>query len=156
MAKQREEPPWSELSSLEASLEKGLAPGYALRGEERYFRERAIAALRKKAESLGYELCAHEAQRESEASDFQLKHLIDDLSGGGLFAARRLVLVRNPGELLKKVDSDDSALTRAIGPMRNEKPSSRWMPMPVMPPARVSCGAERQLSSGVLARMSWL
>ncbi|MSR62369.1 MAG: hypothetical protein EXS08_07990 [Planctomycetes bacterium] len=113
MAKQREEPPWSELSSLEAALEKGLASGYALRGEERYFRERAITALRKQAEALGYELCAHEAQRETESSDFALARLIDDLSGGGLFAARRLVLVRNPGDFLKKVDGDDSALTRA-------------------------------------------
>ena len=50
----------------------------------------------------------------------------------------------------------ESALTRAIGPTRNENASSRWMPMPVMPPAFVSCGAERQLSSGVFARMSWL
>ena len=105
MAKAPQAEPWSELATLEAALARGgLARGYALRGEERYFRERAGELLRAKAESLGYEICLHEVERESESSDFRLARLVDDLSGGGLFAARRLVLVRNPGELLKKVD----------------------------------------------------
>ena len=55
-----------------------------------------------------------------------------------------------------RVEATDCPETRVIGPIRNEYASSRWMPMPVMPPALVSCGAERQLSSGVFARMSWL
>jgi DNA polymerase III delta subunit len=114
MAKARENEPWVELASLEAALARApLARGYALRGEERYFRERALAGLRRKAESLGYEICLHEVERESEGGDFRLARLVDDLSGGGLFAARRLVLVRNPGELLKKVEGEESALTRA-------------------------------------------
>jgi DNA polymerase III delta subunit len=114
MARARENEPWVELASLEAGLARGpLARGYALRGEERYFRERALAALRRKAESLGYEICLHEVERESEGGDFRLARLIDDLSGGGLFAARRAILVRNPGELLKKVEGGESALTRA-------------------------------------------
>jgi len=114
MAKTRESEPWVELAALEAALTRApLARGYALRGEERYFRERAGEGLRKRAEGLGYELCLHEVQRESEGGDFRLARLIDDLSGGGLFAARRLVLVRNPGELLKKVEGEDSVLTRA-------------------------------------------
>jgi DNA polymerase III delta subunit len=113
MAKARESEPWVELGVLESSLGGGLARGYALRGEERYFRERALAGLRRKAESLGYELCLHEVERESEGGDFRLARLIDDLSGGGLFAARRAILVRNPGELLKKDGGEDSVLTRA-------------------------------------------
>lgn len=113
MAKARDTEPWNELAALTGAVEVALARGYALRGEERYFRERAGESLRKKAESLGYEVCLHEVERESESSDFRLARLIDDLSGGGLFAARRLVVVRNPGELLKKVEGEDSALTRA-------------------------------------------
>lgn len=114
MAKAREVEPWSELEALESALKRGeIARGYALRGEERYFRERALTALRAKAESLGYEVCAHDVEKETVASDFQLARLIDDLSGGGLFAARRLVVVRNPGDLLRKIDGQDSPLTRA-------------------------------------------
>jgi DNA polymerase III delta subunit len=111
MARTREAAPWSELATLEGGLEQGLARGYALRGEERYFRERALASLRRRAEELGHELCFHEASKDS--ADFRLARLVDDLSGGGLFSARRLVVVRNPGELLKKSGGEDSALTRA-------------------------------------------
>ncbi|HEX6883141.1 MAG TPA: hypothetical protein VF530_07150 [Planctomycetota bacterium] len=114
MARAKESEPWSELATLEASTARALARGYALRGEERYFRERALAALRARAEAQGYEPCLHDVERETEASDFRLAQLIDDLSGGGLFAARRLVVVRNPGELLKKVGGEDSPLTRAL------------------------------------------
>lgn len=113
MAKAKDLEPWNELAALEAALARApLARGYALRGEERYFRERALASLRGKAEDLGYEVCLHEVERESEGGDFHLARLVDDLSGGGLFAARRLVLVRNPGELLKKVEGEESVLTR--------------------------------------------
>ena len=114
MARTRESEPWVELAALEAAVAKDLARGYALRGEERYFRERALAAVRARAEALGHEVCLHDVGRESEGSDFRLARLVDDLSGGGLFAARRLVVVRNPGELLKKVEGEDSALTRAV------------------------------------------
>lgn len=111
MARTREAEPWSELATLEGSLERGLARGYALRGEERYFRERAIASLKARAEALGHEICLHDAS--SDGTDFQVARLVDDLSGGGLFAARRLVVVRNPGELLKKAGGEDSPVTRA-------------------------------------------
>lgn len=114
MAKARESEPWVELEGLAAALERApLARGYALRGEERYFRERGMALLRAKAEALGYELCFHEATREREGGDFQLARLIDDLSGSGLFAPQRLVVLRNPGELLKKVEGEDGPLVRA-------------------------------------------
>src|SRR5262245_4871758 len=114
MAKARESEPWIELETLGAALARGtLARGYALRGEERYFRERAIALLRAKAEALGHEVCVHDATGEKEGGEFQLARLIDDLSGGGLFAPKRLVVVRNPGELLKKLEGEDGPLVRA-------------------------------------------
>jgi DNA polymerase III delta subunit len=113
MAKAKENDPVSELTALEGALARGLARGYALRGEERYFRERAITLLRAKAEALGHEVCLHEVAKESEGSDFRLARLIDDLSGGGLFAARRLVVVRQAGEALKKIEGEDSPFTRA-------------------------------------------
>jgi len=113
MAKAREQEPWNELAALEGSIARGLARGYALRGEERYFRERAVTKIRERAEALGYEVCLHEVERESEGGDFRLARLIDDLSGGGLFAAKRLVLVRNPGDLLKKIEGEESPLARA-------------------------------------------
>jgi DNA polymerase III delta subunit len=113
MARAKEDPPWVDLARLTESLAKGpIARAYALRGEERYFRERGIAALRAKAEAAGHELCLHEAEGR-DASDFSLARLIDDLSGGGLFAPKRFVLVRNPGELLKKVEDENSPLVRA-------------------------------------------
>lgn len=113
MAKAKEDPPWIELARLEGAVKSGpLARAYALRGEERYFRERAIAALRARAEAEGFELCSHDGASK-EGGEFSLARLVDDLSGGGLFAPRRFVLVRNPGEWLKKSEGEDSALTRA-------------------------------------------
>ena len=50
----------------------------------------------------------------------------------------------------------ESALMRFIGPTRSRKQSSTWMPMPVMPPARLSAAAMRQLSAGISASQSWL
>lgn len=114
MAKKSDLEPWNELAALASALERdGLARGYALRGEERYFRERALGLLRAKAEALGHEICVHDVEKETETSDFRLARLIDDLSGGALFAARRLVIVRGPGDLLKKSEGEDSSLTRA-------------------------------------------
>ena len=99
-------------ASLQSALERGgLARGYALRGEERYFRERAIELLRRAAEEKGLEVAFHDGERGN--PDFELAHLIDDLSGGGLFG-RRLVVVRHPAEHLKKVEGEDSPLTRAL------------------------------------------
>lgn len=113
MAKAKEDPPWVELARLEAAAQKGpLARAYALRGEERYFRERGIAALRARAEVEGHEICIHDGASK-EGGDFSLARLVDDLSGGGLFAPRRFVLVRNAGEWLKKSDGQDSPLARA-------------------------------------------
>ncbi len=113
MARTREADPLTELAALEAALEHdGLARGYVVRGEERYFRDHASESIRSRAVARGFEVCLHDA--EDKQGDFQLARLIEDLSGAGLFAAQRLVIVRNPHERLKKVGEEESPLTRAL------------------------------------------
>ncbi len=112
-ARAKEPAPPVRLDQLRASLEeKGLARGYVIRGEEPWFRERAIELLKARAERDGYEVRLHDGEPSSH--DFQLSSVIDDLAGGGLFASRRLVVVRNPGAYLKKVEDGPSPLTRAV------------------------------------------
>ena len=112
--KAREPDPPQALRQLERSLEEnGLARGYVLRGEERYFRDRAAASIRRLAEKAEHEICVHDADRRANP-DFRLNALIDDLSGGGLFSTRRFVLIKNPEDALKKVDGKDSPLTAAL------------------------------------------
>ena len=114
-ARRRRAPdPPAQLAELAKSLDgEELARGYVLRGEERYFHERAIDLVCARAAALGHEVCRHDVAPPSNP-DFRLSTLIDDLSGGGLFAARRLVVVRNPGDLLKKVEGHDAPLTEAV------------------------------------------
>lgn len=110
MARARENDPATELAGLDARLEGGdLARGYVVRGEERYFRERAVDRIKRKGEAAGHELCLHEAA----SPEFQLARLVDDLGGGGLFAARRLVVVRDAAGLLKKGEGGESPFVRA-------------------------------------------
>ena len=107
---QREADPMTQVRDLAAALDRGeLARAYLLRGEERYFRARALARIRAAAEKAGQEFCLHD----TDDPDFALARLTDDLVGGGLFAASRLVVARNPDKLLKKTDGKDSTLTRA-------------------------------------------
>jgi len=110
--KQREPDPPSQLRELARSLSDGLKRGYVFRGEERYFRDQALGQVRTAAEAAGLEICSHNA--EGAAGDFRLSALIDDLSGGGLFASRRLVCIRSAGAHLKKLDRKSSPLARAI------------------------------------------
>ena len=108
--KPRETDPATQLRELKAGLAHGLARGYALRGEERYFRDRALDAIKERAAEDGLELRMHDG----EDPDFALTRLLDDLGGGGLFAARQLVVARNVEEELAKVDRESRPLTRAI------------------------------------------
>ncbi|HED66995.1 MAG TPA: hypothetical protein ENJ09_15745 [Planctomycetes bacterium] len=101
------------LREVEARFSNGALPrGIILRGDERYFRERARDILVKRANELGYEVCMHHAERGN--PDFQLSHLTGDLSGGGLFAGQRLVVVHDGAEYLAKVGGKPSQLTQAI------------------------------------------
>jgi len=109
----KDDHPGHAVSSLAARVEReGLPRGLVLRGEERYFHERAIELVRRRGEADGFEVVAHDAAQGP--PDFSLARLLDDLSGGGLFAARRLVVVRQPDALLRKEEGSPSALTRTI------------------------------------------
>lgn len=90
----------------------GLSRGYLLRGEEPWYREHSLELLRAKARGAGYELCSHSAERAN--ADFRLSSLIEDVSGGGLFAAQRFIALRRPDELLKNVEGKRSPLTEAL------------------------------------------
>ncbi len=93
--------PAETLAGLEAELRQSEPRrAYLLRGEERYFRERAIQALRAQAEPRGWEITRHDA--ESGNPDYRLNVLVEDLSGGGgLFAPHRMIVVRHPEEILR-------------------------------------------------------
>ena len=109
----REPDPPTQLAGLRRAVESGgLARGYVVRGEEVYFREQAIDFLKGAAAAADYEIRLHDADRAN--SDFQLARAIEDLSGGGLFASRRFVVLRNAERLLAKVDGKPSPLTRAL------------------------------------------
>jgi DNA polymerase III delta subunit len=110
-SKPREADPATQVRDLEAALARGgLARAYVLRGEERYFRDRALEALRARALADGLEVRLHDA----EDPDFALTRLLDDLGGAGLFAARQLVVARNVEDELQKVDQRASPLARAL------------------------------------------
>ena len=90
--------PEQGLLALGSALKEGLPRGVILRGEERYFRERAIDRLVKAGADAGLEVTRHDAAD----PDFKLAMLMDDLSGGALFAAGRLVVVRGADAQLQK------------------------------------------------------
>ncbi len=97
--KKRDPHPEEELRDLAAALKKGdPARGYVLRGEERYFRDRASKMIIEKAVAQGHELCRHDVKD----PEFSLSRLLDDLTGGALFATARCVHIENAGGLLKK------------------------------------------------------
>ncbi|MEO2237011.1 MAG: hypothetical protein ABGW95_02035, partial [Candidatus Poseidoniia archaeon] len=80
--KKRDPHPEEELRDLAAALKKGdPARGYVLRGEERYFRDRASKMIIEKAVAQGHQLCRHDVQD----PEFSLSRLLDDLTGGALF-----------------------------------------------------------------------
>jgi len=107
----KEADPRAELARFEQALERSLAPGYALRGEERWFIERARGALRARADAAAMEICRHDAAEPG----FSLSALLDDLCGQALFASARLILVENAdSQELRTAGAKDGALTRAV------------------------------------------
>jgi len=111
--RKRDADPPTLVRELLRSVETAGTPrGLVLRGEERYFRDKAVDMLRAHATAAGHEVCIHDAERGN--ADFRLSGLIDDLSGGGLFAARRLIVVRGGADHLQKEGSEPSALTSAV------------------------------------------
>lgn len=97
-ARTREALPQEIFAELERALSS--APplrAYLLRGEERYFRDRAVALIAGKASELGHEVTRHDGSD----PDFAATALLDDLAGAPMFAAGRCIVLRDP-EVAKK------------------------------------------------------
>lgn len=110
-AKARAPHPEARLRELQTSLEGGPGPAYLLNGEP-YFRQRALEAILQLALERDWELCRHDTLD----PDFNVGSLVDDLSGGALFASARCIVVRSADPLLKKTSRLYSAqLAKAIG-----------------------------------------
>jgi hypothetical protein len=106
----REPDPPTQLAALERALATGeLAPAYVLRGDERWFRERAAAAIVARAREKGLELARHDGAD----PDLSLARLLDDLQAQPMFAEARCVHVSGATALLKKEGKQDAPLTRA-------------------------------------------
>ena len=98
MARKAELSPSEELRALERSLASSIAPAYLVRGEEAYFRDKALAMIQAAAEAREWELCRHDAGD----PEFSLSALLDDLTGGALFASARLIVMQRVSPLLAK------------------------------------------------------
>lgn len=103
--------PSAELERLARTLRASTLPrGVILKGEERYFRERALAQCVALATARGLELCRHDVAD----PEFEARALCDDLAGSPLFAAARCIVVRNAGGLLKSESGEGAPALRAI------------------------------------------
>lgn len=90
--------PTEVLRAYVATLANGIPRASILRGDERWFRERAIAAAVETAERSGLEVVRHDARD----PDFDLRALISDLTEAPMFSSARCVVVRAAAPLLKK------------------------------------------------------
>lgn len=108
---ERDPSPPAELAALEKALAKPgpLPRAFLVRGEERWFRDRALDLLVAAARARELEIVRHDAQD----PDFALKTLCADLAALPMFSAARFVVARNAGALVKKEGGDDSPFVRA-------------------------------------------
>lgn len=108
----REQPPHAQVRAFERRLESeaDLPALVVLRGEEAYFRRRALDALQARAKALGADVVVHDAAD----PDFQADLLLSDLAGSPMFAASQLVVARGVEGLLAKSGKDHAPLTRAV------------------------------------------
>ncbi|HEV8114163.1 MAG TPA: hypothetical protein VGR31_15430 [Planctomycetota bacterium] len=109
--KAAEPPPPAQLAELERALAGTgpLARGYVVRGEERWFRDAALAAIVEAAARRGLDVARHDGAD----PDFDAGALLADLSAPSLFAPARLLVVRGAGALLKKEGSSDAPFASA-------------------------------------------
>lgn len=107
-ARKKRTSPVEDVARLEASKE--LLRAYLFKGEERYFRERAIAAVRARADAEGLEVSVYDG----EDPDLESANLLADLASGSLFGGARLLVVRGADALLKPSGSTPAPLTRAV------------------------------------------
>jgi DNA polymerase III delta subunit len=117
-ARKREADPPTQLRTLIESLQKGPLPRAALlRGEERYFIDRALEELLARAKDAGLEVCKHDVAD----PEFVAANLLDDLGANPMFASARFILVRNAdttrvgqSSIMNKQGTKTSPFTRAV------------------------------------------
>jgi len=108
----KEPDPRTELAALAASLKAtdGLRTGYVLRGQERWYRQRALELVLAAAQARSLEICRHDARD----PEFRLQGLADDLTSQAMFASARCVVISEPEDLLKKTSAGvESGIARA-------------------------------------------
>ena len=106
-SKAKEPAPPAQIAQLERALagDAPLARGYLVRGDERFFRDAAVAILVAAAGRRGLEVVRHDGAD----PDLDPAALRGDLTAMPMFASARLVLVRNLGALLKQEERDGEA-----------------------------------------------
>lgn len=112
MAQRKARAPWppEQLDALERELAGGvLHPGYLVKGEERWFRDRAVASIARVARERGLEFARHDAND----PDFALPALLDDLGAAPMFAEGRVVVVLSP-EAKKLTDKRENGKPSAF------------------------------------------
>ena len=104
----REPDPESQLDALERSVAGSapLARLYVLVGEERYFRDRALATLVRAASAREMEVSRHDAHD----PDFDPAGFAADVSAAPMFAPARFIVLKNAAMMLKKESSHDGGL----------------------------------------------
>lgn len=108
--KPKEAPPTEQLAAFAARLAKdGLPRAVIVRGEERYFRERALLLALEAARAQGLEIARHDAQDPS----FDVRNLCEDLSAPPMFASARCVFVRSASSIGKRDEGSQPAFVRA-------------------------------------------
>ncbi|MCK6446871.1 MAG: hypothetical protein L6Q99_10805 [Planctomycetes bacterium] len=104
----READPATQVRELASRLAGAneLPRAILIRGNENWFRMRALDLVVARAKELGHEICRHDA----ESPDFSPQSLLGDLCSPGLFAPTRLVVLEAPEKVAKK----DSVLLKGI------------------------------------------
>jgi DNA polymerase III delta subunit len=108
----RESPPNAQLARFEEEVTaaQALAPGYLIRGEEEYFKRRAVGALRTRAKALELEVEVHDAGD----PDFDAQRLMGELATPPMFSPGQLLVARGVGALLKGSGKQASPLMQAL------------------------------------------
>lgn len=107
----RDPHPAQGLKELERVLGGELPAAVLLRGEERYFRDRAVRMAVERATAAGMEICRHDP----EDPDYSAAKLLDDLATGALFGAERCVVLQSAERVVvERASRYSSGIQKAI------------------------------------------
>ncbi|MBK7877918.1 MAG: hypothetical protein IPJ77_19740 [Planctomycetes bacterium] len=102
--------PMEQLAALERTLEAGELPrAFLVRGEERWFRDRALEKIVEAARAKQFELVRYDGQD----PDVRVGALCDALGAPPMFSGPRVIVVRNASALIEKKGGQDSPFQRA-------------------------------------------